>query len=150
MFLVALDHCSRRGQFTIVPVLVGSLSPDKERLYGSIFSHYLADPENFFVVSSDFCHWGQRFRYTFYDKSCGDIWQSIEALDKMVTSSLFCLFFIYFMKLIWDLSYQGSCCIWFLPASPKMKAGLGVQSLRSSVRPSVCPKILSSQLLWNY
>ena len=46
----------------------------------------------------------------------------------------------------------------FLPASPKAKAGLGVQSLRPSVRPSVCPsvcpsvrpKILSSQLLWNY
>ena len=39
----------------------------------------------------------------------------------------------------------------FLPASPKAKAGLGVQSLRPSVRPSVCPsvrpKILSSQLL---
>ena len=34
----------------------------------------------------------------------------------------------------------------FLPASPKVKAGLGVQSLRPSVR----PKILSSQLLWNY
>ena len=26
----------------------------------------------------------------------------------------------------------------FLPASPKAKAGLGVQSLRPSVRPSVC------------
>ena len=26
-----------------------------------------------------------------------------------------------------------------LPASPKAKAGLGVQSLRPSVRPSVCP-----------
>ena len=38
----------------------------------------------------------------------------------------------------------------FLPASPKAKAGLGVQSLRPSVCPSVRPKILSSQLLWNY
>ena len=37
--------------------------------------------------------------------------------------------------------------LWFLPASPKAKAGLGVQSLRPSVRPSVRPKILSSQLL---
>ena len=35
----------------------------------------------------------------------------------------------------------------FLPASPKAKAGLGVQSLRPSVCPSVRPKILSSQLL---
>ena len=29
---------------------------------------------------------GQRFHYTFCDKSCGEIWQSIEALDKMVSS----------------------------------------------------------------
>ena len=42
----------------------------------------------------------------------------------------------------------------FLPASPMAKAGLGVGSLRPSVRQSVCPsvrpEILSSQLLWNY
>lgn len=74
---------SRKGDFTVVPVLVGSLTPDKEQLYGKIFSKYLADPENFFVISSDFCHWGQRFSYTHYDKSCGEIWQSIEALDRM-------------------------------------------------------------------
>ncbi|XP_013406636.1 protein MEMO1-like [Lingula anatina] len=73
---------SRQGQFTIVPVLVGSLSTDKERHYGQIFSRFLADPENLFVISSDFCHWGKRFHYTHYDKSCGDIWQSIETLDR--------------------------------------------------------------------
>ncbi|KAK2141225.1 hypothetical protein LSH36_1137g00009 [Paralvinella palmiformis] len=74
---------SRQGHFTIVPILVGSLSVEKEQMYGSIFAKYLADPENLFVISSDFCHWGQRFRYTYYDKSCGEIWQSIEKLDKM-------------------------------------------------------------------
>ncbi|KAH3859385.1 protein MEMO1-like [Dreissena polymorpha] len=74
---------SKRGHFTVVPVLVGSLNQEKEALYGSIFAKYLADPDNFFVISSDFCHWGQRFSYTFYDKSAGDIWQSIESLDKM-------------------------------------------------------------------
>lgn len=74
---------SRRGQFTIVPVLVGSLSVDKEQTYGKLFSKYLTDPENLFVISSDFCHWGQRFRYTYHDKNCGEIWQSIENLDKM-------------------------------------------------------------------
>jgi hypothetical protein len=74
---------SRRGQFTIVPILVGSLSLDKEQTYGRILARYLADPDNLFVISSDFCHWGQRFRYTYYDKSHGEIWQSIEQLDKM-------------------------------------------------------------------
>ncbi|XP_014251209.1 protein MEMO1 [Cimex lectularius] len=68
--------------FTIVPVLVGSLSPDREAAYGRIFARYLADPQNLFVISSDFCHWGQRFRYTYYDNSYGEIYQSITKLDK--------------------------------------------------------------------
>ncbi|MPC56296.1 Protein MEMO1 [Portunus trituberculatus] len=38
--------------------------------------------ESLFVISSDFCHWGQRFRYTYYDRSVGEIWQSIQKLDK--------------------------------------------------------------------
>ena len=36
------------------------------------------------MISSDFCHWGQRFRYTQYDQEAGEIYQSIEALDKQV------------------------------------------------------------------
>lgn len=73
---------SRRGEFTIVPVLVGALSPEKEHYYGRIFSKYLADPTNLFVISSDFCHWGKRFHYTFHNKGWGPIWQSIEHLDR--------------------------------------------------------------------
>ena len=59
--------------FTVVPVLVGSLSPEREVKYGQIFAKYLNDPSSLFVVSSDFCHWGQRFRYTFYDDKKGEI-----------------------------------------------------------------------------
>ena len=33
---------SFRGQFTIVPILVGSLTPDKEALYGRLLAPYLA------------------------------------------------------------------------------------------------------------
>ena len=111
---------SRQGDFTIIPVLVGSLTADKEQKYGRIFAKYLADPENLFVISSDFCHWGkflccetnhckkqldtccnddrvvrrifriagQRFRFTHYDSSCGEIYQSIENLDRMVSTFL--------------------------------------------------------------
>ena len=71
-----------KDSFTIVPILVGSLNPDEEAMYGSILSPYLSDPQNLFVISSDFCHWGQRFRYTFYDKSWGEIYQSIQTLDR--------------------------------------------------------------------
>lgn len=78
---------SFRDSFTIVPILVGSLSPEKESIYGRLFAPYLADPQSLFVVSSDFCHWGQRFRYTYYDRSGGPIYRSIQNLDRMVCSS---------------------------------------------------------------
>ncbi|XP_028176582.1 protein MEMO1-like [Ostrinia furnacalis] len=68
--------------FTIIPILVGSLTPEKEAKYGAILAPYLADPQNLVVVSSDFCHWGSRFRYTWRDQARGPIYQSIEWLDK--------------------------------------------------------------------
>lgn len=67
--------------FKIVPVLVGSLDKQNEELFGKIFARYLDDSQNFFVISSDFCHWGKRFSYTFYDTSRGAIHESIEWLD---------------------------------------------------------------------
>ena len=51
---------------TLVPVLVGNTKPSVEREFAAIFADHLADPRNVFVVSSDFAHWGQRFRYTPY------------------------------------------------------------------------------------
>ncbi|XP_011211727.1 protein MEMO1 [Bactrocera dorsalis] len=71
-----------KDQFTIVPILVGSLNPDQEALYGDLLANYFTDPQNLFVISSDFCHWGHRFNYTYYDRSCGQIHSSIEKLDK--------------------------------------------------------------------
>jgi len=62
---------------TIVPVLVGNLSRQSEQAYGELFAPFLDDPSNFFVISSDFCHWGRRFSYTFYDQSLGPIHRSI-------------------------------------------------------------------------
>lgn len=41
----------------------------------------MKDPKTVFVISSDFCHWGQNFEYTPYDKSKGKIWESISAMD---------------------------------------------------------------------
>ncbi|OLY83362.1 Protein MEMO1 [Smittium mucronatum] len=50
----------------IVPIMVGNLTSLKEYSYGRILSKYLDNPENLFVISSDFCHWGSRFDYTAY------------------------------------------------------------------------------------
>ncbi|CAG8613029.1 16573_t:CDS:2, partial [Cetraspora pellucida] len=88
---------SKINSIKIVPIMVGSLSESKEHLYGKILSSYLSDPSNLFVISSDFCHWGQRFSYTYYSDSVNTstylsrksntplsipIYKSIENLDR--------------------------------------------------------------------
>ncbi|KAI9842667.1 MAG: hypothetical protein M1838_003018 [Thelocarpon superellum] len=50
----------------LIPLLVGATRPDTERSYGQMLAPYLADPSSVFVISSDFCHWGSRFSYTYY------------------------------------------------------------------------------------
>lgn len=50
----------------LVPILVGATNPSVEKEYGALLAPYLADPANIFVISSDFCHWGSRFSYTYY------------------------------------------------------------------------------------
>jgi hypothetical protein len=49
-----------------VPILVGSTAASVEKRYGKLLAPYLADPASIFIVSSDFCHWGTRFGYTYY------------------------------------------------------------------------------------
>lgn len=50
----------------LVPIMVGNTSAATEQAFGNLLAPYLADPSNAFVISSDFCHWGLRFRYTYY------------------------------------------------------------------------------------
>ena len=83
MHLPYIAHVMQGQQFSVVPILVGSLSPDKEAVYGRLLAPHLACPDNLFVVSSDFCHWGARFSYQFYDKDWGEIHESIAKLDRM-------------------------------------------------------------------
>ncbi|KNA13926.1 hypothetical protein SOVF_112190 [Spinacia oleracea] len=67
----------------VVPILVSAVGAESEAMYGQLLAKYIDDPSNFFSVSSDFCHWGSRFNYTYYDKKHGAIHKSIEALDHM-------------------------------------------------------------------
>lgn len=75
----------------IVPILVGSLREhgrsESQESYGQLLSPYLEDSSSLFVISSDFCHWGSRFRFQWADKRFlkdqdAEIWQCIEYLDK--------------------------------------------------------------------
>lgn len=50
----------------LVPIMVGGTNPATEKALGQLLAPYIADPINAFVISSDFCHWGSRFGYTYY------------------------------------------------------------------------------------
>lgn len=50
----------------LIPIMIGNTSPTTERNLGKLLSPYLSSPDTAFVISSDFAHWGSRFRYTFY------------------------------------------------------------------------------------
>lgn len=82
LHLPYIVHRMKGQQFTIVPIVVGALSAKEEATYGALLASYFQDPDNFFVISSDFCHWGARFSYTFWEREHGEIYESIENLDR--------------------------------------------------------------------
>ena len=56
----------RRAWPTLVPIMVGDGDGATESVYGQLLLPYLENPENAFVISSDFCHWGRNFQYWQY------------------------------------------------------------------------------------
>ena len=66
--------------FTLIPIMVGSIDAKTEEYYGKILSKYFDDDNCLFVISTDFCHWGNKFAYT-YQPGEGEIFESIEKLD---------------------------------------------------------------------
>eukprot|EP00042_Codosiga_hollandica_P041575 m.371994 g.371994 ORF g.371994 m.371994 type:complete len:320 (-) comp56143_c0_seq14:1947-2906(-) len=58
MHLPYIAEIMRGQEFTIVPILVGNLSPKNERAYAELLRPFFEEPTSFFVISSDFCHWG--------------------------------------------------------------------------------------------
>ncbi|KAH8102624.1 UPF0103-domain-containing protein [Cristinia sonorae] len=66
----------------IVPILIGGIRKDKEEKFGAILAPYLARDDTIFVVSSDFCHWGTRFQYTFYYPGTPELPQSALRLSR--------------------------------------------------------------------
>lgn len=55
----------------VTPILVGNTSASSEASYGRLLAPYLADSTSLFIISSDFAHWGTRFRYTYYQPASG-------------------------------------------------------------------------------
>jgi len=83
MFSYVRRLLSERGLegVTVVPIMVGHMSPRGLQQAAAALAPYLADAANLFVVSSDFCHWGRRFGYQPHDPSRGEVHEFISELD---------------------------------------------------------------------
>merc|ERR1712154_172340 len=92
------SQLSWTSRFKIVPIMVGSCKPNQHALYGQILSKYFEDESTLFVISSDFCHWGNNYGYVPFDDTkykSNAIHQYIRDLDGMA------------MQLIQQLDYHG-------------------------------------------
>lgn len=68
-------------QAKIVPLVFGDVSQGDETLVLELLKQYFPDEKTAFVVSSDFCHWGRSFRYTYLPPGPGEIFERIQVLD---------------------------------------------------------------------
>lgn len=51
----------------IVPILTGPVDEEMAENYGKIFAPYFDDPNTLFILSTDFCHWGEKFNFTYHN-----------------------------------------------------------------------------------
>ncbi|KPI86753.1 hypothetical protein ABL78_4170 [Leptomonas seymouri] len=71
------------SRVSIVPIIMGWTDRRDEAAIYEVFKPYMNDAKNFFIFSSDFCHWGERFSYTYHYKRTEypNVGDSIIAMD---------------------------------------------------------------------
>ncbi len=77
-----LKYIFDKKEFSIIPLVVGDNDLKTNIEIGKALYELYLDPQTLFVISSDFCHWGRNFGFTYYDKKFKNIWESIQDLDK--------------------------------------------------------------------
>ncbi|WWC93045.1 AmmeMemoRadiSam system protein B [Kwoniella dendrophila CBS 6074] len=67
MHLPYIRHVFKdKSDLSLVPILVGHPTHDTLTKLSHVLAKYWQDEETFFIISSDFCHWGTRFQCTPY------------------------------------------------------------------------------------
>ncbi len=83
MQLPYLRYIFGSKDFKLLPLMVGQTNLEIDRYFAKQLKSYFDDDKTLFVISSDFCHWGSRFRFTYHDEKNEYIYQSIEKLDRL-------------------------------------------------------------------
>ena len=77
-----LKYIFDKKDFSLVPIMVGHNDLMINSEIGKALYDLYEDPKTLFVISSDFCHWGMNFGFTYYNKEFSSIWESTQDLDK--------------------------------------------------------------------
>ena len=72
----------RADALKLVPMMVGDIPEAKYKAYAEVLLPLFLDERTVFIISSDFCHWGQRFGFTHKFDDEAVIHRSIERLDR--------------------------------------------------------------------
>lgn len=80
-YLAKVLRDCQRTDVSVLPIMCGALSVDKEMLFGRLLAPILARDNVVAVVSTDFCHWGKRFSYQPTDSTL-KVHEFIEQLDR--------------------------------------------------------------------
>ncbi|KAL3902326.1 MAG: hypothetical protein SGARI_005893 [Bacillariaceae sp.] len=81
-YIAKILRDTRKRMIPVLPIMCGNLSTSKEASYGKLLAPIMARPEVLCVISTDFCHWGSRFRYQpTGDNAAMPIHEFIQQLD---------------------------------------------------------------------
>ena len=76
-----LKYIFGEKQFSVIPIMVGAISDKGTQEVANALSPIISDPQTLLVISSDFCHWGMDFEYTYLPSGYSVPWKGIEKLD---------------------------------------------------------------------
>jgi len=77
-----LKYIFDKNKLKIVPMVVGDGNLSKNIKLGKYLYDLFEDKKTLFVISSDFCHWGYDFDFTYYNKKFKTVNESTADLDK--------------------------------------------------------------------
>lgn len=77
-----------RKDFRLVPIVVGQIDNKMQNELGKILRPFFEQQDCLFVISSDFCHWGIRFDYQYFDDEHDEIFECISNLDRMAMNAI--------------------------------------------------------------
>lgn len=72
----------------LVPIMVGFSTTEGEKDVARILKPYLFDRSSAVVVSSDFCHWGTRFKYTAYTRGLEELEKCWKTNTRLATEPI--------------------------------------------------------------